>query len=46
MGAGGVRLSGGYKQLVVLLRALVRGRPVLILDEGTGALIWIPNDLC
>jgi ABC-type multidrug transport system fused ATPase/permease subunit len=38
LGAGGAGLSDGEKQRLGLLRALLRDRPVLILDEATGAL--------
>ncbi len=38
LGTGGSGLSDGEKQRLGLLRALVQRRPVLLLDEATGAL--------
>jgi ABC-type multidrug transport system fused ATPase/permease subunit len=38
LGPSGAGLSDGEKQRLGLLRALVRDRPVLILDEATGSL--------
>ena len=38
IGERGVRISGGEKQRVTIARALIKGAPILILDEATSSL--------
>ena len=40
------QISGGQQQRVALIRALIRARPILLLDESFSALDWDMRKEC